>query len=130
MVNDPIGDMLIQLKNAALVGKRVVEFPHSRMKRAVAEILLHEGYVASVVVAGETPKQTLKITLRYRMKVPVITDVKRMSKPGLRVYITNRQIPRVVGGTGIAVLSTSRGIMTGREAKEKGLGGEFLCTVW
>jgi small subunit ribosomal protein S8 len=130
MVNDPIGDMLIQMKNAALVGNKVIELPHSRTKQEVADIFRREGYVTAIDVTGDRPKQILKITLRYRGKMPVITGVKRMSKPGLRVYITRRQIPRVVGGTGIAVLSTSRGIMTGKEAREKGLGGEFLCTMW
>lgn len=130
MVNDPIGDMLIQLKNAVLVRKRVVELPHSRMKHKVAEILAREGFIESVETAGIKPKHILRITLRYDGKTSAISDVKRMSKPGLRVYIGNDEIPQVLGGIGIAVLSTSRGIMTGKEAKDKGLGGEFLCTVW
>jgi len=130
MVNDPIGDMLIQLKNATLVGKHVVQLPHSRLKQRVAEILQREGYVESVEGTGEKPKQMLKITLRYEGKSPAITDVKRMSRPGLRLYIGRHEIPQVVGGIGIAVLSTSQGIMTGKEARKKGLGGELMCTIW
>lgn len=130
MVNDPIGDMLAQIKNASLARKRMVELPHSRMKQAVAAILAKEGYIGEVSVYGEAPKQTLKILIKYDGEVPAIRDVKRVSKPGMRWYVDNRTIPTVVGGMGIAILSTSSGIMTGREAKQRGIGGEVLCTIW
>lgn len=130
MVNDPIGDMIIQIKNAAMAGKRVIELPHSNMKRAVAQTLVEAGYLTSVSVTGEAPKQALRLHLAYDGKSPVLTDLRRISKPGLRLYVGRNEIPRVVGGIGVAILSTSQGIMTGLEAKKRGLGGELLCEVW
>ncbi len=130
MVNDPIGDMLSQIKNAVLAGKQVVELPYSRMKMAVATILQSEGYVASVEKIGIDPKAKLKIALRYEGGSSVISDLKRKSKPGLRVYIGKDAIPAVVGGMGIAILSTPQGILTGKEARKRGVGGELLCEVW
>lgn len=129
MVNDPIGDMLAQIKNAALAGKEVVELPHSRMKVQVATVLVREGYLASVGQFGEKPKLMLRLHLLGEEASP-IRDIKRVSKPGLRWYVTKDQIPQVLGGMGIAILSTSAGIMTGKEAKKRGVGGELLCTVW
>ncbi len=130
MVNDPIGDLLIQIKNASMAGLKTVELPHSRMKMAVAKILTDEGYIASVEKAGKEPKFSLRIGIKYQDATPVITDVKRMSKPGLRIYVNKDMIPTVVGGMGIAILSTPQGVMTGKEAKKRGLGGELLCTIW
>ncbi len=130
MVNDPIGDMLAQIKNATMAGKRMVGLPHSRLKQAVAEILLKEGYVASVEAVGDKPKQTLRIGIKFDHGAPAIRDIKRVSKPGLRWYVPHDKIPYVVGGMGLAILSTSRGIMTGKDAKKLGVGGEVLCTVW
>lgn len=130
MVNDPIGDMLAQVKNAAACGKSSVDMPYSNFKMAVAKILEQEGYVSAIKKTGTAPKLRLSIRLKYTGKTSAITDMKRRSKPGLRVYVTKDAIPRVVGGMGIAILSTSAGIMTGKEAKKRGLGGEVLCEVW
>lgn len=130
MVNDPIGDLLIQIKNASMVGKLFVDIPYSRLKHAVAAILSAEGYVGPVTKTGTDPKAALHIGLTYDNGVSVITGIKRMSKPGLRLYIGTSAIPTVLGGAGLAILSTPQGIMTGKEAKKKGIGGEILCTIW
>lgn len=130
MVTDPIGDMLIQIKNAALIGKRMVELPYSRMKEEVAKILVREGYLTTSEKIGEAPKYVLKLELKYENKRSVITNIKRVSKPGLRWYINKQMIPKVLGGMGIAILSTSSGIMTGRDAHKKSIGGELLCEIW
>ena len=130
MVSDPIGDMLAQIKNAYMAGKSVVVLPYSKMKEAVAGILVEEGYLALVTVKGEHVGQTLELTLRYEGSAPTLTDLKRKSKPGLRVYVGSHAIPTVVGGMGIAILSTPQGIMTGKQAKKKHIGGELLCEVW
>jgi small subunit ribosomal protein S8 len=130
MVNDPLGDMIVQIKNAALAGKSHVELPYSNLKYEVAKVLVKEGYLVSVEKAGEVPKKTLTITLRYKNNKSVITDLKRKSKPGLRVYVGKKEIQKVVGGMGIAVISTSGGIMTGKDARIKGHGGELICEIW
>ncbi|MBI3559935.1 30S ribosomal protein S8 [Candidatus Gottesmanbacteria bacterium] len=130
MVNDPIGDMLAQIKNAYMAGKSVVALPHSKVKESVARILAEEGYLTGVAVKEEHIGKTLELTLCYQGTTPALTDVKRKSKPGLRVYIGSDAIPTVVGGMGIAILSTPLGIMTGKRAKKKHLGGELLCEVW
>jgi small subunit ribosomal protein S8 len=130
MVNDPIGDMIIQIKNASMSGKHIVELPYSRVKNAVATIICNAGYVERVEKAGTTDKPQLKITLRYLGNKPVLTDLKRKSKPGLRVYVNKHKIPTVVGGMGIAIISTPQGIMSGSDARKQGLGGELLCEIW
>lgn len=130
MVNDPVGDMLVRIKNAYLAGKAMVHLPHSKTKRAVAQILAQEGYLASVAETGKPPKKTLTLTLHYDSGKPRMTDIKRKSKPGLRVYVGAGNIPVVVGGMGTAILSTPQGIMTGKVAKKKHIGGELLCEVW
>ncbi|MCL4359906.1 30S ribosomal protein S8 [Patescibacteria group bacterium] len=130
MVNDPIGDMLVQIKNAVLADRRVITLPYSNMKMAVASVLAKEGYIAAAEKTGVAPKFRLNITLQYHDNTSVITDIKRKSKPGMRIYIAKDKIPHVVGGMGIAILSTSRGVMTGKDAKNLGIGGEFLCEVW
>lgn len=130
MVNDPIGDMLIQIKNATLAGRLKAELPYSRIKEAVAKILVEEGYLESIQTLGQEPKTRLQLVLKYNDSEPVITNVKRMSKPGLRRYVGKHEIPQVVGGMGIAIISTPQGMMTGKEAKKRGLGGELICTVW
>lgn len=130
MVNDPIGDMIIQIKNAAMAGRRDVVLPYSGVKMALAQTLLKEGYITRVEKSGEAPKFQLRMTLAYHDDTPVVTNVKRKSKPGMRVYIGKHEIPMVVGGMGIAILSTPKGIMTGKEAKKLGIGGELLCEIW
>lgn len=130
MVTDPIGDLLIQIKNASMAEKATVELPYSRIKMAVAQILKNEGYVGDVTKVSEGPKASMRVVLKYNGKMSAITDVKRMSKPGSRLYIQKNTIPTVVGGLGTSILSTSGGIMTGKDAKKKGIGGELLCKIW
>ncbi len=130
MVNDPVGDMLIQIKNAGLAKKASLELPYSKLKKALGEILVREGYITSVEKVGQDPKAMLKITMQYKDGVSVITDLKRVSKPGLRWYVNKSNIPTVVGGMGIAILSTPAGLMTGKEARKAGTGGELLCKIW
>jgi len=130
MVNDPIGDMLIQIKNAGAAGRLTVTLPASKVKLVLANLLVQEGYLASAREEGKAPKLSLKLDLKYKGKVSVITGLKRISKPGLRSYVGRKNIPKVVGGLGIAILSTPQGVMTGSVARAKGLGGELLCKVW
>jgi len=130
MVNDPIGDLLAQIKNASSARKTTIEVPHSRLKMALCKILASEGYVGEVSKTGKEPKAMIKLALKYANNEPVITGMTRVSKPGLRWYVNRHKIPTVVGGTGVAILSTPEGLMTGRDAKKKGVGGELLCTVW
>lgn len=130
MVNDPIGDMLIQIKNAGAAKRKTLEIPYSGMKYAVATILVKEKYIEEAKKVGDNPKYRLLVTLRYDNGNSAITDVKRISKPGLRWYIDKGAIPTVVGGMGTAIISTSKGIMTGREAKRTGIGGELVCEIW
>jgi len=130
MVNDPIGDLLIQIKNAGMAGRQIVEIPHSKLKMAVAKILFQEGYVGDVTKIGDDVKSKIRVTIKYVGTETAITGMKRVSKPGLRWYVNKEKIPTVVGGMGIAILSTPEGIMTGATAKKKGIGGELLCTIW
>jgi len=113
-----------------MAGISVIEVPHSRMKLALSKILSSEGYVGAVEKVGKEPKTMIKIALKYVNNEPVITGIKRVSKPGLRWYVNKDKIPTVVGGTGVAILSTPQGLMTGYNAKKKGIGGELLCTIW
>lgn len=130
MVSDPLGDLLIQIKNAALVGKSTITLPYSKMKMAVSKVLVSEGYLGEATKVGQPPKAQLRLELRYDGKTPAVTDVRRISKPGMRSYVRSHQIPLVVGGMGTAILSTPSGVMTGKMAKQKGIGGEFLCEIW
>ena len=128
-MSDPISDMLTRIRNASAALLPSVEMPHSRIKEGVAHILKSEGYVSAVSVDGKTIKK-LKIELKYQGKKAVIEGLKRVSKPGLRKYVGSTEIPRVLGGMGVSILSTSEGIMTGTHAKKKNLGGELLCYIW
>jgi small subunit ribosomal protein S8 len=131
MVNDPIGDMIIQLKNAGMVGKREVTLPYSRLKHAIADKLAQSGFVASVEKRGKKVKKTLDITLKYDARGShEIRGVQRISKPGRRLYVGVEGIFPVKFGTGKRVLSTPLGILTGEEAKEKNVGGEELFIIW
>lgn len=130
MVSDPIGDMLIQIKNAGLAGKAKVFIPYSRLKHDVARILAEEGFLTSVKKSGEGTLSMLDLIISYVDDHPKIEQVKRMSKPGLRWYVNSRKIPKVVGGKGIAILSTPKGVVSGRKARELHVGGELLCEVW
>jgi small subunit ribosomal protein S8 len=128
-MSDPISDMLTRIRNASRALLPAVELPHSRMKESLAKILKSEGYVAEVSVDGKTIKK-LKIHLKYQGKKNVIEGLKRISKPGLRKYVGATEIPRVLGGLGVSIVSTSEGVMTGTQAKKKNLGGELLCQIW
>ncbi|MEN9207559.1 MAG: 30S ribosomal protein S8 [Gloeomargarita sp. GMQP_bins_120] len=133
MVNDTIADMLTRIRNAGMARHRTVEVPATRMTRSIAQVLKNEGFIQDFTEQGEGVKRSLVITLKYtgkRQRQPVIRALKRVSRPGLRVYAGYRDLPRVMGGIGIAVLSTSRGIMTDREARKNGVGGEVLCYIW
>lgn len=128
---DPIGDMLTRIRNAIMVRHDSVMVPASKIKLAIAKILREEGFIKDYEVVRGKPHRTIKIHLRYDDKnQPILTGAERISKPGLRIYSQNREIPRVYGGMGIAILSTPRGVMTGQEARKQGMGGEILCYVW
>ena len=127
LVTDPIADMLTRIRNALIVKHDTV----SVMKLAIADILLNEGYIKGYTVGGEGVQKMMTITLKYGAnRQKVITGLKRISKPGLRVYARKDNIPKVLNGLGIAIISTSRGIMTDREARKQGVGGEVLAYVW
>jgi len=135
-VSDPIADMLTRIRNAVMAGQTVTAMPSSKMKVAIAKILKTEGFIKDYeVVDGERAGQkVLRIRLKYigerRERRPVLTGLERVSKPGRRVYTGKQDIPWVLSGMGIAILSTSRGVMTGREARKLGVGGEVICKVW
>ena len=132
MMTDPIADMLTRIRNAQAVGKTTVVLPASKLKRAVAELLAREGWLEAVAVRkGATERDELALTLRYRKPgVPAITSIRRVSTPGRRVYVTRGALPPVKRGMGLAILSTSKGLLTNREAHERGLGGEVICEVY
>ncbi len=128
-MTDVIADMLTRIRNALMAKHDTVEIPASNTKKAIANILLNEGYISDVKIE-EGVQGTIVITLKYDGQNKVITGLKRVSKPGLRVYVGAEEIPQVLGGLGIAILSTSKGIMTGKEAKKAHQGGEVLAYVW
>ena len=128
-MTDTISDMLTRIRNASRVLIPVVELPHSKMKESIAHILKKEGYIAEVAVEGKLPKK-IKLKLKYEGKRCVIEGLRRVSTPGLRRYVASTEIPRVRGGLGISVVSTSQGLMTGTDARKNNLGGELLCYVW
>ena len=131
VMTDPIADMLTRIRNANAALHETVEIPASRMKAAVLEILKEEGLVKSVETVESGKHTALKVTLKYGSNnEKVITGIKRISKPGLRVYAKKEELPRVLGGLGIAVISTSKGVMSDKQARKEGLGGEVLAYVW
>ena len=131
MVTDPIADMLTRIRNGMSVGKPRVDMPASKLKVEMARILKEEGYVTNYRVAEEDGKRTMKVYLKYRPdNRPVITKLERISRPGCRVYVGSDEIPRVIGGLGINILTTSRGVMTDRKARTMGVGGELLCRIY
>ncbi len=127
-MHDPIADMLTRIRNAQRAEKAAVEMPSSKLKVAIAEVLKDEGYIESFAVAGDV-KPVLSIELKYYAGRPVIERIDRVSKPGLRIYKGATEIPRVMNGLGVAILSTSKGVMTDRKARSQGIGGELLCFV-
>ena len=130
--NDTIADMLTRIRNACLVKHQTTNIPSTKMTRSIAKVLKDEGFIADYEETGEGVKKYLVVSLKYKGKnrQPIITAMKRVSKPGLRVYSNCKELPRVLGGIGIAIISTSSGIMTDREARRQGVGGEVLCYVW
>jgi small subunit ribosomal protein S8 len=129
MTADPIGDMLTRIRNAGMALHPTVSMPYSKMKGSIAEILKREGYVADTKVEGDKLK-TLTITLKYQARKPVIVGLKLTSTPGLRRYVNSKEIPQVLGGMGVSILSTSRGLMTGTQARRENVGGELVCYIW
>ncbi|MCL2706829.1 MAG: 30S ribosomal protein S8 [Dehalococcoidia bacterium] len=130
-VSDPIADMLTRIRNGAMARHDSVIVPASKMKVSIAKILKQEGYIGAYEVVENGIKRDIKITLKYQERnKPMIMGLKRMSKPGLRLYVQHNEIPRVFGGMGIAILSTSRGVVPSYKAWKQGLGGELLCYVW
>jgi small subunit ribosomal protein S8 len=126
---DPISDMLTRIRNANRALLPTLELPHSQMKESIAQLLKQEGYIAEVAVDGKTRKN-LKLKLKYEGKKGVIEGLRRVSTPGLRRYVGATDIPRVRGGLGISIVSTSRGLMTGAQARKNNVGGELVCYVW
>ena len=131
-MTDPIADFLTRIRNAYLAGKKVVEIPSSKMKESLTKILCEKGYILSYKVVEGTPYNTIKIALKYHpeTKMPAIKKIERISTPGLRQYTDVASMPRVLNGLGIAVISTSKGLVTDKEAKELGVGGEVICYVY
>lgn len=130
-MTDPIADLLTRVRNANMVNHEKVELPASKMKKAIADIFKSEGYVKDCELIDDGKQGIIRIYLKYGAnKEKVITGLKRISKPGLRVYAKKDEIPRVLGGLGTAVISTSQGIMTDKEARKQGLGGEVICYIW
>ncbi len=131
-VNDTISDMLTRIRNAVMARHTTTEIPSTKMTRSIAKVLLDEGFIMGYEETGEGIQKVIVVTLKYkgRTKKPIITTLKRVSKPGYRVYTTCKDLPRVLGGIGIAIVSTSSGIMTDRQARTSGVGGEILCYVW
>ena len=129
-ITDPIADMLTRIRNAIISNKETVEIPASKMKKAIADILLSEGYVQDVKIVEDGYNGKIVITLKYNNKQSVIGGLKRISKPGLRQYAGIENMPKALGGFGTVILSTNKGIMTDKQAKAANVGGEVLCYVW
>lgn len=128
-MQDPISDMLTRIRNAAMSSQKSVVMPSSKMKAAIAKVLLEEGYIAGYHVDGDV-KKTLTVDMKYYMRRSVIEGIERVSKPSCRLYCGSKEIPRVKDGLGIAILSSPKGIISGKEAKAQNVGGEILCYVW
>jgi small subunit ribosomal protein S8 len=130
-MTDPVADMLTRIRNANTAGHAEVDVPASKIKKNIAEILLKEGYIKGFEVVETEPQDVIKIEMKYGAgKQKVISGIKRISKPGLKVYVKKDEIPKVLGGLGIAIISTSSGLITDKQARELGVGGEVVCYVW
>lgn len=131
MINDPIADMLTRVRNGLMARQKQVVMPGSKVKVAIARILRDEGYIKDFEVTKDVPQAQLRIVLKYdRDRKPIATGLQRISKPGRRVYVGRHQIPWVLSGLGVAIMSTPQGIMTGQRARRHGVGGEVLCYIW
>ncbi len=130
-MTDPVADMLTRIRNANIAGHADVEIPASKIKKNIAEILLKEGYIKGFEIVETEPQNIIKIQMKYGPdKKRVISGIKRISKPGLKVYAKKDEVPKVLGGLGIAIISTSSGLLTDKQARELGVGGEVVCMVW
>ena len=130
-MTDPIADMLTRIRNANMVGHKSVDIPASKMKKSIAEILLNEGFIENYEVVSDNAQGTIKVELKYGPnKEKTIYGIKKISKPGLRVYAKSDRVPKVLGGLGVAILSTYKGVITDKEARKLGVGGEVICYVW
>jgi small subunit ribosomal protein S8 len=129
---DPISDMLTRIRNASEKRHQTTNIPASRMSRSIAKVLQQEGFISEIAEAGEGVQKHIVLSLKYsgKQKVPTIRSVQRVSKPGLRIYSNRRDLPKVLGGLGVAIISTSRGVMSDRDARKEGVGGEVLCYVY
>ena len=131
VLTDPIADMLTRIRNANMAEKKIVQMPHSKMKSEIARILKAEGFIKDYTVENDSGKSMLNVFLKYTMdREPVIQGLRRISKPSCRKYVNAEEIPRVLGGIGIAMISTSSGVVTDNEARAKKIGGEVLCYIW
>ena len=130
--HDPISDMLTRIRNASEKRHQTTNIPASRMSRSIAKVLQQEGFISEFAEAGEGVQKHIVLSLKYsgKQKVPTIRSVQRVSKPGLRIYSNRRDLPKVLGGLGVAIISTSRGVMSDRDARKEGVGGEVLCYVY
>jgi len=128
-LSDPIADMLTRIRNAQLARKKIVQIPYSKIKASITNVLIEEGYIAGSALIDIDNKKYLSLELKYYTGLPVIETIKRISKPGLRNYQPVSNLPEVLGGLGICIVSTSKGVMTGRNAKKLGVGGEIICEV-
>lgn len=129
MLTDPIADMLTRIRNGLMSKHDVVEMPHSKMKARIGAILLEEGFIHDLAVEGET-KKVLRLKMKYHNRRPVIEWLERVSSPGRRIYVGAEDLPPIKSGLGIAILSTSRGVLVDRQARQLGIGGELLCRIW
>jgi small subunit ribosomal protein S8 len=130
-MTDPIADMLTRIRNGYLVRKKEIKVPYSRVKQKIAEILVKENFIKEVKVLGkEVAKKKLVLVLKYKNKEPVVTEIRRVSRPGLRVYTRADKVPPIRLGFGVTIISTSSGLMTEKEAKKRNLGGEIICQIW
>lgn len=130
MMTDPIADMLTRIRNSAMVKGEKVDIPASRIKLEIAKILKEEGFIKAYKILKDKKQGILRLTLRYMENTNVITGIKRISKPGRRVYVGSGEIPRVMGGVGIAILTTSKGLVSDKTGRREGLGGEVICYIW
>ena len=131
VLTDPIADMLTRIRNANMAEKKIVQMPHSKMKSEIARILKAEGFIKDYTVENDSGKSMLNVFLKYTMdREPVIQGLRRISKPSCRKYVNAEEIPRVLGGIGLAIISTSSGVVTDNEARAKKIGGEVLCYIW
>lgn len=129
-VTDQIGDFITRIRNAGRAGQKTVDAPASKIKFAIAELLKEQGFVEDFIRIDDDVQGSIRVTLKYYRRQPVIKKITRISKPGRRVYVPSGQLPRVYNGLGIAIMSTSRGVITGKQAKKLNVGGEVVCTVW